>query len=424
MQHMKESVQELVGKGLKPLFDIAQEGLGKFAAWLASAPVQDWANKAANALKDFGSAIGGAFGWLADHGDLVKSVLIGMAAALGALLISLIPTIPAMWATVAAAWAMTVPLLPLYALILAIGVLVAVVAYAWQHNFGDIQGKTQAVWEFIQPIFNTIKDWFVTHIPGALETAKAVFAVFWSIVTAAFWLWLSVVITVVGGVIGFVQSIGPAFSAVGTTVHNILTTIGGFFSGLGTTVSTTIDNVVSYFKGLPQRIKDAIGDATTMLKGIGTDIVNGLKTGISDAWWKVTSKIKELTDKIPQAIRDLLGISSPSKVFAIIGRQMALGIPEGFAAALPAVQASLRRLETPAIALSPRLLTPAMVAASTGAAGNVAGGGSSDEMLGLLRDLVQTNNQLVRINQHQAGLLDAINSDTPRGGMAAVRATG
>lgn len=44
---------------------------------------------------------------------------------------------------------------PLGLIMLAVGAL----ALAWTYNWGDIQGKTKAVWEFLKPIFQGIWDW-------------------------------------------------------------------------------------------------------------------------------------------------------------------------------------------------------------------------------------------------------------------------
>ena len=44
---------------------------------------------------------------------------------------------------------------PLGLIMLAVGAL----AIAWAYNWGDIQGKTKAVWDFLQPIFQGIWDW-------------------------------------------------------------------------------------------------------------------------------------------------------------------------------------------------------------------------------------------------------------------------
>jgi hypothetical protein len=61
----------------------------------------------------------------------------------------------------------------------------------------------------------------------------------------------------------------------------------------------------------------------------GKDLVEGLKNGITAAWGRVTGKLKELVGGIGKTAKKLLGIGSPSKVFAEIGRQTAQGLAQG-----------------------------------------------------------------------------------------------
>src|SRR5258708_4033390 len=113
-----------------------------------------WVAMLVPALKSFGEWLQTAarrvremVGCLNAHQDVLKAAAIGMTA-MGVALLAMM--VRGLVASAAAAWALAVPLLPLYALILGIGVLVGLVAYAWIHNFGDIQGKTEAVWNFIK----------------------------------------------------------------------------------------------------------------------------------------------------------------------------------------------------------------------------------------------------------------------------------
>jgi TP901 family phage tail tape measure protein len=60
---------------------------------------------------------------------------------------------------------------PLGWILLAVGLLAA----AWKNNWGDIQGKVQAAWEFIQPILETLRAWLEEKVPMALEFLQEVF---------------------------------------------------------------------------------------------------------------------------------------------------------------------------------------------------------------------------------------------------------
>ncbi len=80
----------------------------------------------------------------------------------------------------------------------------------------------------------------------------------------------------------------------------------------------------------------------TNWKEIGDNIVAGIKTGFLDKWegfkTSVATKFKELWGYI----KDLLGIHSPSTVFADIGSNMALGMGVGFGEQMNAVRRQMR----------------------------------------------------------------------------------
>ncbi|WP_431811388.1 hypothetical protein [Lysinibacillus sp. FW12] len=61
----------------------------------------------------------------------------------------------------------------------------------------------------------------------------------------------------------------------------------------------------------------------------GVDIVNGLIKGITSMFGSVASALGKLTDKIPQWVKDALGIHSPSRVMAAIAKWIPAGIAKG-----------------------------------------------------------------------------------------------
>ena len=63
---------------------------------------------------------------------------------------------------------------------------------------------------------------------------------------------------------------------------------------------------------------------------IGRNIVDGLLNGLKGAWNNLTSWWNDGINSIVDSAKNLLGIHSPSKVFASIGENMALGLSEGW----------------------------------------------------------------------------------------------
>lgn len=62
---------------------------------------------------------------------------------------------------------------------------------------------------------------------------------------------------------------------------------------------------------------------------IGVNIVSGLWNGIKSGWTAMLNKVKGLVDLLPKAVKTILGIHSPSKVFAEIGLNVCQGLANG-----------------------------------------------------------------------------------------------
>lgn len=75
---------------------------------------------------------------------------------------------------------------------------------------------------------------------------------------------------------------------------------------------------------------------------IGTGIIDGIKKGITDSKDKLTGYVSSfLKDILPDFAEKALGIESPSKVFAAIGRQIVEGLIVGIQSAVPKLQSTL-----------------------------------------------------------------------------------
>lgn len=90
------------------------------------------------------------------------------------------------------------------------------------------------------------------------------------------------------------------------------------------------DEATPYFSGLWGNIKNVFGDAWNAFKSIGGNIVNGIKDGIGSAWNRFMNWLGGKVGGIVSAVKNMLGIHSPSTVFAGIGENMALGLKEGW----------------------------------------------------------------------------------------------
>lgn len=66
------------------------------------------------------------------------------------------------------------------------------------------------------------------------------------------------------------------------------------------------------------------------LLSTGRSIVDGIKSGIMEAWDNLVAKVKEMAGKLVDGVKNVFKINSPSKVFAQIGDYCVQGFDESF----------------------------------------------------------------------------------------------
>ena len=108
--------------------------------------------------------------------------------------------------------------------------------------------------------------------------------------------------------------------------------------------SNAFGDVVALARGFGGRILSAVGNLGSLLYKAGQAIVQGLVSGITSVWHSVTDKISSLLSGLSKAAKKLLGISSPSKVWAQFGRYMGLGVAVGLDSTRSAVAAAGARV--------------------------------------------------------------------------------
>lgn len=100
-----------------------------------------------------------------------------------------------------------------------------------------------------------------------------------------------------------------------------------FFHFLGEAFTAAVLFIDGFFSDTIQAIKDYFKEKT---EEMGGDTWEGFKKGITDAWTNVKDWCKEhIVDPFVNGVKDLLGIHSPSTVFADIGGNVIEGLQNG-----------------------------------------------------------------------------------------------
>ncbi|WP_138423723.1 phage tail protein [Maritimibacter alexandrii] len=103
-----------------------------------------------------------------------------------------------------------------------------------------------------------------------------------------------------------------------------------------------VEGAMAIIETLSPRLADAVrGVASTVweaAQSVGRNIIDGIRAGIDAAWAGLKAKMDELGAKLPQWVRDKLGIKSPSLVMRKIGEFIAEGLKRGITRGTPGVQ--------------------------------------------------------------------------------------
>jgi phage-related protein len=172
--------------------------------------------------------------------------------------------------------------------------------------------------------------WF-TRLPSMAFSALASLAGgIARIATNALGRFRSAIISGANTAIGFIRGIpGRARAA--------LTALGGMIASLATSalsrfrsaISSGASNAIGLVRGIPGRIRGALSGIGSLLAGAGADLMRGMIGGIRSMAGSLASTAKSVVGGAVSAAKSALGISSPSKVFAAIGRDTGRGFIKG-----------------------------------------------------------------------------------------------
>lgn len=281
---------------------------------------------------EFAESLGGLTTALGGNGEAVQRfvgfiqdnltpILTGVA---GMILAVAVPAFVA-WAAAAgtAAAATIAALLPVLVPIAAIGAAAALLGLAWQENWGDIQGKTAAVWAFLQPILVDLQTWLGTNLPPVIEALSAFFndtllpaltaiATYVSgtllpAITNIIALGFNALVTAIADAVMWLDAqLKPAFKAVSDFITSTVMPALQNLQPVMTKVSSIAGSVSGAFDGIKKAIGGAIDavkrfiDAAAKIKvpslvtpGSPTPLETGLR-GIAAGASEATKSIQEM----------------------------------------------------------------------------------------------------------------------------------
>lgn len=137
----------------------------------------------------------------------------------------------------------------------------------------------------------------------------------------------------------FREKVNAAWAAVKTVVLNAVAAFENAVDKFFDKVVEIGNAVVSFFKSVPEQMVE-----------IGKNIVMGLWEGIKAMASWIGEKVSGFVGGLVDGVKGVLGIHSPSRVFAGIGQNMALGLGQGFEKQMQSVNTGIQdAIPTPTV---------------------------------------------------------------------------
>ncbi|WP_327342720.1 hypothetical protein [Streptomyces europaeiscabiei] len=164
----------------------------------------------------------------------------------------------------------------------------------------------------VVPALQTVTSLLQGDFSGAFESAKKVVSGVLGTVVRLFTSLPGQILTALASLVGTLQEKGRAAGA-----------------ALLKALRDKAGEAVEVAKGLPGRVKDGLGNLGGYLASAGRDLIAGMIGGVREKAGDLASAAADVVGDAIGAAKSALGISSPSKVFAEIGRQTGQGFVKG-----------------------------------------------------------------------------------------------
>ncbi len=232
------------------------------------------------------------------------------------------------------------------------------IANLWKSKHEEVKSTTNSVWTTIQTIFSTVTaaiGVIVNTVVEVMKTAWELWKTNFEAITKACWDALKI-------------AFDTALKVLGDIVDALAALLKGDWEGFRDNMMQITTDLWEGIKGLFNNAINTLGEITSNIVNaitskfdidwakIGSNIVDGIKNGLAGAKQALIDEANRIAEGLPNWMKKILGIGSPSKVFMEIGSAMMSGLALGMSnegntplEALNAVVRDISALMTPAL---------------------------------------------------------------------------
>lgn len=224
---------------------------------------------------------------------------------------------------------------------LGIGLAIAAIVLLIQ-NWDSVKKAADELWQKIKEVFGNIKDWIVNTAGAVKDWLEKNWPLILGVLTGPFGLFI---VFLVKHKDELLNKFSEVWNAIKSTVNSLISnaidlwikTFWGFANRLGSFWSSLTNDIVDVWENLKYLIKDFVQGIVNLFDSIfkvmvqiGKDIANGIMQGLTSMTFSFGSFLKNwINANIPQAVRTILKIQSPSKVMEEIGQYTVMGLYKG-----------------------------------------------------------------------------------------------
>nr|UVY29432.1 MAG: hypothetical protein [Bacteriophage sp.] len=198
-----------------------------------------------------------------------------------------------------------------------------------------IQGVINAVFPFIQTVISAVMNVINAVISVVLAGVQGNWDAVWNAIgNLVSTVWNSIKSVVSAGLDAISGVVSSVMGVISSTWSNAWNSVKGFVSniwnGITGAVRNGVNSVVNAVSGIKSKITGAFSGAGSWLVSAGRNILQGLTNGITGAISAVLNTIKGVASKVVEAVKSVLGIHSPSRVFRDeVGKMIPAGLGIG-----------------------------------------------------------------------------------------------